>query len=193
MSSEKFSKEYLKQLKEKIEDLDNKKLNTIIQVILHAYKNDKQIFIFGNGGSASTSSHFANDLAKGTVKDFNDKNEKRFKVISLSDNIPLLTAYANDLSYNDIFSEQLANFVNEGDVVIGISASGNSMNVIKGIQLAKQKKAVTVGLCGFSGGELKEEVDYYIHVKSNHYGIVEDMHHVVMHIVSYHIKELNHS
>lgn len=185
-----FGKDYLNNLKDKIDELDLDKVDIIIQQIIDSHNNDKQIFIFGNGGSAATSSHFATDLGKGTIKNFDNKEEKRLRVLSLTDNLPLITAYGNDLGYNDIYAEQLANLINKGDVAIGISASGNSENVIRAIKLAKKKEAVTIGLCGFSGGKLKQEADYHIHIKNNHYGIVEDMHLVIMHLICYYIKKL---
>lgn len=190
MEFKEFATDYLTNLKKNIDEIDLRDIDKIIGIILNAHNKNKQIFILGNGGSAATSSHFATDLGKGTVKDFSDKSEKRMKVISLTDNIPLITAYGNDLNFDDIFAEQLNNLVCEGDIVIGISASGNSENVIKAIQLATNKKAITIGLCGFSGGKLKKISDYCIYIKNDHYGIVEDVHLTIAHLISYYIKKL---
>ncbi len=143
----------------------------------------------GNGGSASLASHFACDLSKGTLQNVHDDNEKRFRVISLTDNIALMTAYSNDLGYEHVFSQQLKNLVNEGDVVIGISASGNSKNVINAISLAKKSKAVSIGLLGFDGGKLKEIVDLKLWVNKDNYGIVEDVHSSLQHMICFAVKE----
>jgi len=163
--------------------MDLNDLNSIIEHLLRVYKERKQVFIMGNGGSASTSSHFACDLSKGTLKNVYDDEEKGFRVISLTDNVALMTAYSNDLDYVHIFSQQLKNLVNEGDVVIGISASGNSQNVINAMNLARKNKAVTIGLLGFDGGKLKELVDFKIWVNKDNYGMVEDSHSALQHMI----------
>lgn len=186
----KFGDDYINDLKKILDELPRGKIEKIAGLIYDAYKNDKQIFIFGNGGSSTTASHFACDLGKNTIKDFNNPDEKRLKVISLTDNQALITAIANDISYDDVFSEQLANLVNDGDIAIGISASGKSGNVLKAIELASKKGAITIGLAGFDGGALKDITDYNIVVPIKHYGKAEDAHHIIMHIISYWIKEL---
>lgn len=177
------------QLKTNLDFLDLKELDNIINLILKAYKENKQIFIMGNGGSAVLASHFACDLGKGTLQNVYDNKEKRFKVISLTDNVALLTAFSNDLDYKHVFSQQLTNLVNEGDVVIGISASGNSENVINAINLAKENKAVTIGFLGFDGGKLKRIVEHKVIVGSDNYGIVEDIHSVLQHMICSIVKE----
>ena len=185
----KLAEEYLNQFKENLESLDLVDLNNIIDSLLKAYTEDKQVFIMGNGGSAVLASHFACDLGKGTLQNVYDDDEKRFRVISLTDNIALMTAYSNDLDYEHVFSQQLKNLVNTADVVIGISSSGNSKNVINAINLAKKNKAITVGLLGFDGGKLKDIVDYKIIVKKIHYGVVEDIHSVLQHMICSIIRE----
>jgi len=188
---ENFSKDYFKKLKKAIDNLDLLKIQKIIEILFEAYKNDKNIFIFGDGGSASTASHFACDLGKGTLQNVYDEKEKRFRVISLTDNIATITALGNDLSFKDIFSQQLANLLNEGDVVIGISAKGNSVNVIKAIQYAKKCKAKTIGFLGFkTGGKLAKLVDYEIIVQDEHYGRVEDIHLILEHLITNYLAEL---
>jgi len=183
------AKDYLVQLKRAIDSADLSDFDNIISALLKAYKDNSQIFIMGNGGSASLASHFACDLSKGTLQNVHDDNEKRFRVISLTDNIALMTAYSNDLGYEHVFSQQLKNLVNEGDVVIGISASGNSKNVINAISLAKKSKAVSIGLLGFDGGKLKEIVDLKLWVNKDNYGIVEDVHSSLQHMICFAVKE----
>jgi len=167
------------------------KIQKITEILYEAYKSDKQIFIMGNGGSASTASHFACDLGKGTLKNIYDNIEKRFRVVSSTDNIATIMAFGNDLSFKDVFVQQLRNLVNKEDVVIGISASGNSSNVIKAIQYAKKCEAKTIGFLGFkSGGKLQGLVDYEITVQDSHYGRVEDTHLILEHLITNYLAEL---
>jgi len=133
----------------------------------------------GNGGSASTASHFACDLGKGLSL----PGKKRFKALALCDNIPTMTAYANDCSYEDIFSEQLKNIVEAGDCVVAISGSGNSKNVLKAVELANQHSAITIGLTGFQGGRLKDLVSECLIVPNNTMEQVEDIHLVILHAI----------
>lgn len=175
---------YLEELKFCINEIDVNEIKEIVDFIMLAYENDKQIFIIGNGGSASTSSHFACDLGKGV----NVEGKKRFKVFSLTDNIALISAIGNDISYDDIFSEQLKNHINEDDIVIAISASGNSKNIVKAIDIAKENKAKIIGLSGFYGGYVKENSDFNLHINSFNYGIVEDLHLSFDHMISQEIK-----
>jgi D-sedoheptulose 7-phosphate isomerase len=123
------------------------RIDSIAAMLYRAYENGKTIFAFGNGGSASLASHFACDLGKGTSIQGNER--KRFRAIALTDNIPSLTAWANDSSYDDIFSEQLRNLVQSGDIAFGISCSGNSRNVLKALEVARQHDAITIGLTIF--------------------------------------------
>lgn len=179
-----FIESYIDDIKNAVENLDKEKIQEAINVILEAYKNDKQIFIMGNGGSASTSSHFACDLGKGTIIE----GKKRFKVMSLNDNMALITAFSNDYGYEYVFEEQLKNLINEGDIVVAISASGNSTNIIKGIKYSKEKEAYIIGFSGFNGGKLKEMADLCIHVNNNNYGQIEDVHMFLSHMISQNIK-----
>src|ERR1700680_5283845 len=130
-------------------------LETVLRLLEEAYRNGRRIFIMGNGGSAATASHFALDLAKNTIM----PGAPRLKAISLTDHVPLITAWSNDTHYEHIFAEQLTNMMEPGDVVIGISASGNSANVINAVKLAQQSRAETIGLLGATGGKLKNMVD----------------------------------
>lgn len=185
----KSAEEYLNQLKNNLEILDLKRIDRIVDTLLRAYKNNKQIFIMGNGGSAILASHFACDLRKETLQNIYANQEKKFKITSLTDNIALITAFSNDLGYEYIFSQQLNNLISEGDVVIGISASGNSKNIINAINLAKKNKAITIGFLGFDGGKLKDIVDFKILIKTDHYGIIEDIHSTLQHMICSILKE----
>jgi len=148
-------------------------------MIVNAYKSRKQVFIMGNGGSAATASHLACDLQKG----IGCGRDAKFKVMAVTDNIPLMTAWANDSDYSDIFAEQLSPWVEPGDVVVGISGSGNSPNVIKGIQLANEKGALTIGLAGFKGGRLAQVAQHSVIVPSDDMQHIEDVHMVLAHLI----------
>ncbi len=177
--------EYFNKLKKGIDSLDRNMINKIIDVLFEAWKKEKQIFILGNGGSASTASHFACDIGKGTLgRKYNDKNLRRFKVFSLTDNVATITAYGNDLSFDDIFSQQLKNSVCEEDVVIVITGSGNSPNVIKAVEVAKQSKAITIAFLGFNGGKVKNMVEYPLLFRDTHFGRIEDSHLILCHLIS---------
>jgi D-sedoheptulose 7-phosphate isomerase len=147
--------------------------------LFEAYRDGKGIYLFGNGGSAALASHFACDLGKGTS--FDGKSQKRFRAISLTDNLPLLTAWANDTSYELVFAEQLRNFVEPSDVVFAISGSGNSPNVLHGLKAARQAGAFTIGLGGFHGGKMKSLCDLCIVIPSDNMQIIEDFHVSVTH------------
>lgn len=185
LAPQKFIIKYLIELKRCLEKLDKRKIEQAINMLSEAYKNDQQVFILGNGGSASTSSHMACDLSKGTVQRVYDNSERRFRIISLTDNVALITALANDLSYDDIFSQQLQNLVRPNDVVIAISGSGNSPNVVKAVEYAEKCGAKTIGFLGFTtGGKLGKMVDCAIIVDSNYYGPIEDIQLVLNHLIT---------
>jgi D-sedoheptulose 7-phosphate isomerase len=154
------------------------KFDDMIESFLYAYENDKNIFVMGNGGSGATASHWAADINKGCCMELN----KKFKMICLNDNIPTMLAYANDCSYDDVFVEQLKNFFDTGDIVIGISGSGNSKNVLKAIKYAKKNKGRTIGLCGYQGGKLYDVVDIPLLANVNDMQKVEDIHMIIVHI-----------
>jgi D-sedoheptulose 7-phosphate isomerase len=137
------------------------------------------VFLFGNGGSAALASHFACDLAKGTV--LPEKFAKRFRAQSLADNLPLITAWANDTSYEQVFAEQLRNFVQSGDVAFGISGSGRSPNVLLALQAARESGAVTVGLAGYQGGKLLGVCDICVVIPSDNMQIIEDLQLAITH------------
>lgn len=180
-----FVQEYLSNLQKELGGLSFDQIEKVIKIIEAAYKKGKQIFVFGNGGSATTSSHMVCDLVKGC----SFPGKKRFRAISLTDNTSIMTAIGNDLSYQDLFSQQLANFIQKEDIAIGISASGNSANVLRAIELAKGKGALTIGLVGFGGGKLAKLADYSVLTQLKHYGIAEDIHLILAHIICYYFKE----
>ena len=167
-----YAKKYLEDLKNTADLVKENEINSVIEILEKARKDRKMIFILGNGGSASTATHFVNGLSQGATI----PGQARFKAIGLTDNIPNMLAYANDMGYDQIFVEQLKNLMEDGDIVIGISGSGNSENVIKAIDYAKKNNAITIGLTGFDGGKLRKVVDYNIHVPCSFMEMVEDIH-----------------
>lgn len=181
---QKFIKSYIVELKRCLQVLDKEKIEEAIEMLMEAYRKGRKIFIMGNGGSASISSHMACDLGKGTLSRVYDEDERRFKVYSLTDNVALMTAFANDLSFEDIFVQQLQNLVEGGDVVIVFSGSGRSKNVVKAIRYAKKYRAKTIGFLGFkTGGELGKLVDCAIIADSKEYGPCEDIQLILNHII----------
>ena len=153
--------------------------NKIAILMINALKNGKTIFWCGNGGSAATASHFACDINKGVSFGL----DKRFRVIALTDNLATITAYSNDVDYDSVFLEQLINFYNEGDVLIGISGSGNSGNVLKAIEFVNDNKGITIGWTGFNGGKLKEISQFSVNANINDMQISEDIHMTLVHLM----------
>lgn len=179
MDIKQLSTQYLDGLTSLFQDFKHDQLERIVACIISAYENEKIIFIMGNGGSGSTASHFACDINKGCCMDL----EKKFKVICLNDNIPTILALANDVSYDVVFEEQLKNFFASGDLVIGISGSGNSENVIRAIRYANQNGGQTVGLSGFSGGQLAKAANVNFVVEIDDMQKVEDIHVIIVHMI----------
>lgn len=176
---------YIKELKKVIDNLNLDEVEEAFKMLMKVYKNESRVFVLGNGGAASTASHMACDLGKGTLARVYDNKEKRLRVMSLTDNVSLLTAYANDLAYEDIFVQQLRNLVEKDDLVILLSGSGESNNVIKAAKYAKERGAKTIGLLGFKdGGELSKQVDCAVIIQSTHYGPIEDAHLIFNHILT---------
>ena len=155
-------------------------VDQIADVLMKAHESGRTVYIFGNGGSASLASHLACDLGKGTAY-CNGGN--RLRVMSLGDNLATLTAWANDSSYEHVFSEQLKNFVQQHDVAFAISGSGNSRNVLNALHVAREAKAITVGITGFEGGQMKELCDVCVVVPSNDMQIIEDLHLAMAHSI----------
>lgn len=161
-------------------------LERVLRLLEEAYLNGRRIFIMGNGGSAATASHFALDLAKNTIV----PGAPRLKAISLTDHVPLITAWSNDTAYEHIFEEQLANLIEPGDVVIAISASGNSLNLINALRLAEVSRAFTIGLLGAKGGKIKDMVDAYMLAPGQNIEQEEDAHMIVAHVITRHMREV---
>lgn len=160
--------------------LSQVRLDLVDQVIARLEKargEGRRIFVFGNGGSGSTASHLACDLGKGTIQ----PNRPRFKVLSLNDNMPTLTAYANDVGYAAIFAEPLITLAERGDLAIAFSGSGNSPNVLRALETASRLGVVTIGFSGFAGGKLKDLVEHHINVPSESMGQIEDVHLALTH------------
>ena len=168
------------------QELDMEKLERVLQLLASARDQGRRVFVLGNGGSAATAIHMVCDQSKGTIR----AGERRLRVISLADNMAVMTAWANDTSYEMVFCEQLANLLDPGDVVIALSASGNSPNVLRAVEYANQHGATTIGFLGFGGGKLKEMVQVDITVSCRDYGVVEDVHLSLNHILSQCLKKL---
>ncbi len=171
---------YFSQIKKTIDALPIESIEEVIALLHEARLKGRQVFIMGNGGSAATASHFVCDLAKRT----RIKGLPHFRVIGLTDNMPIFSAYANDEGYDMVFAEQLNNFIRQDDVVIGISASGNSLNVINGIRLANKRHAKTVGFTGLTGGELRKIVQVCVHVPTDRVDQAEDFHLMIEHLIA---------
>lgn len=172
-------------LQETMNQLPTREIVRVIELLHTARLAGRQIFIMGNGGSASTATHFVCDLAKNTRKE----GSPHFRVIGLSDNMAIFSAYANDEGYENVFAQQLANLIMPEDIVIAISASGNSKNVLEAISLAKSANATTIGFTGFDGGSLASMVDINIHVNSNIIEHVEDLHLILEHMIVKSLRE----
>jgi D-sedoheptulose 7-phosphate isomerase len=157
----------------------------LIASLQRARKEGKQVFVCGNGGSASTASHFSNDLGKGASL----QRGNRFRIISLTDNIPWITALANDLDYGQIFVEQLKNFAESGDVLLAISGSGNSKNVLEAVRWANANGLYSIGLTGRPGGELGKLARKPVFVESSHMGRIEEGHFLIQHMIGYYFME----
>jgi D-sedoheptulose 7-phosphate isomerase len=184
-----FAKDYLNGLKGVLDRLPLKPIDEIIRVIEQARDEGRQIFVIGNGGSAATASHMMNDLCKGTLGHKGDAPWPRLRVIALTDNVSLMTAWANDTDFNHIFSEPLKNLAQRGDVLVAISASGNSPNIIAAVEAAKQIGVTVLGLAGFTGGKLSKMADVSLVVPSDGYGPVEDIHMILDHIITSYLYE----
>jgi len=170
---------YLERLQTVLGTIDLEQIEALAQLFRAAYDRGQTIFLLGNGGSASTASHWACDLNKGACFHL----ARKFRVMALTDSLPTILALANDVDYECVFVEQLKNFCRPGDLVVGISASGNSANVLRAVEYADQQGCTTAGLCGFDGGKLKGLVGCCVHVPCHDMQIVEDVHLVVGHLL----------
>ena len=170
-------KNYFREINNIFKGVNIKEFEDFIEALIEAYEMESHIFICGNGGSASTASHFACDINKGVSYG----KDKRYKMICLNDNIPTILAYGNDVSYDDVFVEQLKNFMTKDDLMIGVSGSGNSENVLKTIEYSNKNGGKTFGICGFGGGRLKNAAQKSIVINSNDMQKVEDLHIIILH------------
>ncbi|RKY62601.1 MAG: phosphoheptose isomerase [Candidatus Latescibacterota bacterium] len=180
--------DYLGEIQKVWKEMDKNPVEEMIKAFLKAYEEGKRIFFFGNGGSAATASHFCEDLGKGTLSGPEDK--KRIKAISLTDNTPYITAWANDEGYEVIFEQQLANLAEPGDIAVGISGSGNSANVLRAIDYANRTGLFTIGMTGYDGGKLGKMVRIHVHVPSFDMGLVEGVHLLLVHYVIDRVKKM---
>jgi D-sedoheptulose 7-phosphate isomerase len=174
-------KEYFNTFKNVLDKVDVKSIYEMINEIYDSYNKSKTIFIIGNGGSAANASHFAQDLSKGVILDQTVK--KRIRALSLTDNIGYITALANDDGYENIFVAQMRTFSNESDILIAISGSGNSENIIEAVTYAKKNNIKVIGITGYDGGKLKKLSDISIHVPLNEMCMVESIHSVIFHFI----------
>ena len=180
-----FTTTYLAEMQQVIAGLPMEPIQRAGEILLQARRRGAQVFTLGNGGSAANASHLACDLSKSCIRD----DLPRFRVISLVDNIPLATAWANDTSYENIFAAQLENLLQPGDVVLALSGSGRSPNVLAAARLARARQAAVIGLTGFDGGLLKELADPCIVVPSHCMEQVEDTHLIIGHLLSTYLRE----
>jgi D-sedoheptulose 7-phosphate isomerase len=162
-----------------LKKVDPKQVQTMVDLLTEAYVNEKYVFIIGNGGSGANASHLCEDLGKGTLHDF--EKQKRLKVMSLTDNTPYILAWGNDTSYDRVFVEQLKNFAEPGALLISISGSGNSPNVLKAVEYANAHGMKTLGVTGYDGGKLQKLAQHNVHVPSYNMGAVESVHSVLFH------------
>lgn len=181
MNNTNFVNKYISILKSKLDEIDHHVFDQIISCLLDVSKNSASVYIIGNGGSSATGSHMVNDLGSGLSR----KGLLDLKIFNLSDNIASVTALGNDVGFDNIFYYQLFNKLQSNDVLIAISCSGNSPNILKAVKYAKERKNKIISLTGFDGGYLKELSDISYHVQTNKgdYGIVEDMHMILDHMI----------
>lgn len=170
---------YLEHEKSTLDKLDVEQINQVLNLLLEAHENRKNIYIFGNGGSSATASHFENDFNKGVSEHL----DKRFRFKCLNDNVSTMMAVANDIGFEEIFRYQLIDKLSEGDLVIAISGSGNSKNVLNAVEYAQECGNTVIGITGFGGGKLKEICDYSLHAPINSMQITEDVHMIFDHLM----------
>lgn len=180
-----FLERYKASVLQVIQSIDLEKIRQVIEVLAEARENGRRIFVCGNGGSASTASHFACDMVKGAS--FN--RSKRFRIMALTDSLPTLTAYTNDVGYECVFVEQLKNFAEPGDVVMAISGSGNSPNVLRALEYGNSIGCTTIALSGRDGGKLGPLANLHVCAAHPHMGRIEDAHMIAAHMICYYFME----
>lgn len=186
-----YARDYVEGLQRCLESLDLDEVAAVIGYIEEAYHRGKQVLIIGNGGSAGAATHMAADLGKNILPEGRPDGARRLRVLSLADNIAWITALANDLGYEHVFSEQIKNLVQEGDLVIAISGSGRSPNILEGMRAARRAGAKVVALLGFDGGPAKELADAHVLVRAHRYGHIEDLHVMLIHLVTGYLAHCN--
>jgi D-sedoheptulose 7-phosphate isomerase len=182
--------EYLAASRATLDGLSVEQIQDVLEELEQAYTHGRQVLIIGNGGSASTASHFACDLAKTILGRPVSQRARRFRVLSLSDNMALITAWANDATFDDVFAEQVRTIGQRGDLLVAITGSGNSPNILAAVDAARDIGMRSVGLLGFDGGRVRDQLDKYILVDSDHYGHVEDAHMMLAHLLTAHFSAL---
>ncbi len=186
--AKKYARKYLDELIKSIDNIPLDKVEEIAELLKEAYGKGRRIFVMGNGGSAATASHFVCDLAKGSGV----KGKKKFKVIGLTDNVPLMTAWGNDASYDDIFSAQLEPLLEKDDIVVVFTGSGNSKNIIKAVEHANSAHAKTIAFTGFKGGKVKDLARICLIAPSDNMERIEDIHLILEHLLHlYLLEEIN--
>ncbi len=177
--------QFLKRIAEELHRINPDQVQDLADQMYECYLHGKTIFVIGNGGSGSNASHFCEDIGKGTLrrKDFDDDTKKRFRILSLTDNTPYILAWGNDEGFDRVFVEQLKNLANEADLLIAISGSGNSANVLKAVEWANRHRMKTFGCTGFEGGKLRTMAQNSLHIDLSDMGIVETLHLAAFHWV----------
>ena len=177
--------EYVRRFQAELERVDTKEIQAWADLVFEAWKNEKFVFVFGNGGSATTATHISEDLGKSSLRqdDLNDETKKRLKILSLTDNLGWILALGNDVGYEQIFVQQLMNYGGPGDLVVAISGSGNSPNVLAAVDWANRHGLKTFGLTGFDGGKLRRLQQGGMHVPLSDMGMVESIHLSLFHWV----------
>lgn len=177
--------EYLARLREELDKLDRTAIERFSEALHDAWQSERFIFVIGNGGSAATASHFCEDLGKNTLcpDDMHDDSKKRMRVLSLTDHVSWITALGNDLCYEEVFSQQLRQYASPGDLLVAISGSGNSPNIIKAVEWANARGLTTYGMTGYNGGKLKQLQHDGIHVELDDMGMAESIHSCILHWV----------
>jgi D-sedoheptulose 7-phosphate isomerase len=178
---------YITSVSSTFENLNKSEIFNFIDLLENAYNNDKFVFVIGNGGSAANASHFAQDLAKGTKLNVNQA--KRLKALSLTDNLPFITAQGNDEGYESIFVEQLKTYAKSGDYLVAISGSGNSPNILKAIEWANENGVTTIGITGFDGGKLRKLAKHSVNVNYFEMCTAEIIHSFVFHYIILELRE----
>jgi len=188
MNIQEFTKAYIFKLKELLDNIDETIVEAIIMEIEQLLVNKGRLYILGNGGSSATASHMVNDLGAGLRR----RDIINLDVVSLGDNSPVVTAIANDIGYDNIFYMQMKGLIKKEDVILAISCSGNSENIIKAVEYAKDQGCKVIGVSGFDGGKLKKiaDINFHVNAESGEYGLVEDVHMILDHIIySYYIQK----